>query len=262
MRIIIATIFPDFVRVVKEYGVIAQAVEEGKIEIEIMNLRDFTHDRHRVVDDYPYGGGPGMVMKPEPFFELYDHCKQRFKDLYTILTSPQGVTLNNRLAMELSKKGNLLIFCGRYEGVDERVKSLVDLEVSIGDYVLSGGELAAMVICDVVSRFVPGVVEDESVKRDSFYNDLLDHPQYTRPAEYRGLRVPEVLLSGNHEMVQLWRTAESLKLTALRRPDLFLTRQFSVEEKKGLIYLIQELVKYVEGRQDSPDSLSSSGKRW
>lgn len=262
MRIIVATIFPDFVKVVKEYGVIAQAIEKGKLDIQILNLRDFTHDKHRVVDDYPYGGGPGMVMKPEPFFELHDYCERTFGEIYTVLTSPQGVTLNNKLAMELSKKKNLLILCGRYEGVDERVKNLVDLEISIGDYVLSGGELAAMVICDAVSRFVPGVVEEESVKRDSFYNDLLDHPHYTRPAEYRGMRVPDVLLSGDHEMVELWRTAESLKLTALRRPDLFLSREFSTQEKKALVWLLQELVRYVERRQDSPDPLSGSGKRW
>ncbi|ABV32695.1 MULTISPECIES: tRNA (guanosine(37)-N1)-methyltransferase TrmD [Pseudothermotoga] len=246
MRIIISSIFPEFVRVIKEYGVIAQALRQQMLQIEVLNLRDFTHDKHRTVDDYPYGGGPGMVMKPEPFFEVYRHCLDKYSNLYTIMTSPQGVQFNNRIARHLSEKENLLIFCGRYEGVDERVMKIVDMEISIGDYVLSGGELAAMVICDAVSRFVPGVIDEESAKRDSFYNELLDYPHYTRPAEFDGMKVPDVLLSGNHEKVELFRIAESLKRTAFRRPDLFVKRDFSEDEKKALIWLIKELAKDAE----------------
>ena len=241
MRIVIATIFPEMVSAVREYGVIGQAVKNGVLQIEVLNFRDFTKDKHRVVDDYPYGGGPGMVMKPEPFFSIHDYCTERYGKPFTILTSPQGIKFDNRMAKELSQKENILIFCGRYEGVDERVMKIVDTEISIGDYVLSGGELAAMVICDAVSRFVPNVVEEDSVKRDSFYNELLDYPHYTRPAEFAGIKVPQVLLSGDHEKIELYRVAESLKRTALRRPDLFLKRDFSEQEKKALIWLIREL---------------------
>ncbi len=246
MRIIIATIFPEFVDTVRRYGVIGQAVESGILQIEVVNFRDFTSDKHRVVDDYPYGGGPGMVMKPEPFFRIHKHYSERYGKPFTILTSPQGVRFDNKVAQSLSQKENILIFCGRYEGVDERVMEVVDLEISIGDYVLSGGELAAMVICDAVSRFVPGVVEEESVKKDSFYNDLLDYPHYTRPAEFAGMEVPQVLLSGDHGKIEIYRTAESLKRTALRRPDLFVKRDFSEQEKKALIWLIRELIGNAE----------------
>lgn len=246
MRIIIATIFPEFVDAVRRYGVIGQAVESGILQIEVVNFRDFTSDKHRVVDDYPYGGGPGMVMKPEPFFRIHSHYSEKYGKPFTILTSPQGVRFDNKVAQSLSQKENILIFCGRYEGVDERVMKVVDLEISIGDYVLSGGELAAMVICDAVSRFVPGVVEEESVKKDSFYNDLLDYPHYTRPAEFAGMEVPQVLLSGDHGKIEIYRTAESLKRTALRRPDLFVKRDFSEQEKKALIWLIRELTGNAE----------------
>ncbi|MFN3283000.1 MAG: tRNA (guanosine(37)-N1)-methyltransferase TrmD, partial [Pseudothermotoga sp.] len=188
----------------------------------------------------------GMVMKPEPFFRIHNHYSEKYGRPFTILTSPQGVRFDNKVAQSLSRKENILIFCGRYEGVDERVMKVVDLEISIGDYVLSGGELAAMVICDAVSRFVPGVVEEESVKKDSFYNDLLDYPHYTRPAEFAGMEVPQVLLSGDHGKIEIYRIAESLKRTALRRPDLFVKRDFSEQEKKALIWLIRELTGNAE----------------
>lgn len=246
MRIIIATIFPEFVKTVKEYGVIGQAVENGILQIEIINYRDFTNDKHKVVDDYPYGGGPGMVMKPEPFFRIHSYCTEKYGKPFTILTSPQGIRFDNKIAKSLSQEENVLIFCGRYEGVDERVMKIVDVEISIGDYVLSGGELAAMVICDAVSRFVPGVVEEESVKKDSFYSELLDYPHYTRPAEFLEMKVPEILLSGDHEKIEMYRTAESLKRTALRRPDLFVKRDFSEQEKKALVWLIRELTGNAE----------------
>jgi len=238
----IVTIFPDFVKVIREYGVIAQAVENGLLEIEIFNLRDFTTDKHKVVDDYPYGGGPGMVMKPEPFFRFFEYYNANFGKPYVVLTSPQGKRLDNNLAKELAKREKLVIICGRYEGIDERVMSFVDEEISIGDYVLTGGELPAMVILDVVSRFIPGVVEEESVKNDSFYNDLLDHPHYTRPRETNGLSVPDVLISGNHEEVEMWRRKESLKKTMLKRPDLFMKHNFDDMDKKALISLFRELI--------------------
>ena len=230
MRITIVTIFPDMVKVVKEYGVIARAIKEGKLVIDVVNLRDYTTDKHRTVDDYPFGGGPGMVMKPEPFFRLYDEYVEKFGKPYVVFTSPQGKVLNNEIAKALAKKEKLVILCGRYEGVDERVMNLVDEEISIGDYVLTGGEIPAMVIVDVVSRFVPGVVDEESLKRESFYNDLLDYPDYTRPREYRGLKVPEILLSGDHEKIEIWRRKESILKTIIRRPDLFLK---NISDMKG-----------------------------
>lgn len=243
MRITIVTIFPDMVKVVKEYGVIARAIKEGKLVIDIVNLRDYTTDKHRTVDDYSFGGGPGMVMKPEPFFRFYDEYVEKFGKPYVVFTSPQGKVLNNEIAKALAKKEKLVILCGRYEGVDERVMNLVDEEISIGDYVLTGGEIPAMVIVDVVSRFVPGVVDKESLKRESFYNDLLDYPNYTRPREYRGLKVPEVLLSGDHEEIEIWRRKESILKTIIRRPDLFLKKDLDKEDKIAIIKLVRELME-------------------
>lgn len=246
LRIGVLTIFPEFVKVVREYGVISQAVENGILEIDVFDLRDFAMDKHRTVDDYPYGGGPGMVMKPAPFFEFFKFYNETYGKPYVVLTSPQGDVLNNTIARELAGKGHLLIICGRYEGIDERVMKFVDREISIGDYVLTGGELPAMVIIDVISRFVPGVVEEESVKNDSFYNDLLDHPHYTRPRVIEGMSVPEVLISGNHEEVELWRRKEALKKTMLKRPDLFMKRQFDLLDKKALLVLYKELLEDAE----------------
>jgi tRNA (guanine37-N1)-methyltransferase len=243
VRIGIVTIFPDFVKVIREYGVIAQAVENGLLHIDIFNLRDFTTDKHKVVDDYPYGGGPGMVMKPEPFFRFFEFFQSSYGKAYVVLTSPQGRRLDNKVAMELANKEQIVIICGRYEGIDERVMKFVDDEISIGDYVLTGGELPAMVIVDAVSRFVPGVVEEESVKNDSFYNNLLDHPHYTRPREIDGMSVPEVLISGNHEEIELWRRKESLKKTMLKRPDIFMKHEFDELDKKALISLFRELIR-------------------
>lgn len=246
MKISVLTIFPEMVEVIKKYGVISRAVQENKIEINIFNLRDFTSDKHRTVDDYPFGGGPGMVMKPEPFFRFYDFYVQAFGKPHTILTSPQGRTFNNDLVKELSLKENLLIICGRYEGIDERVMELVDDEISIGDYVLTGGELPAMVMIDAISRFVPGVISDESVIEESFNTGLLDHPHYTRPREFDGRKVPEVLLEGNHEKIELWRRKMSLKKTMQRRPDLFLKKEFDEVDKRALLELFKELINNVK----------------
>jgi tRNA (guanine37-N1)-methyltransferase len=246
LKISVLTIFPEMVEVIKKYGVISRAVQENKIEINIFNLRDFTSDKHRTVDDYPFGGGPGMVMKPEPFFRFYDFYVQAFGKPHTILTSPQGRTFNNDLVKELSLKENLLIICGRYEGIDERVMELVDDEISIGDYVLTGGELPAMVMIDAISRFVPGVISDESVIEESFNTGLLDHPHYTRPREFDGRKVPEVLLEGNHEKIELWRRKMSLKKTMQRRPDLFLKKEFDEVDKRALLELFKELINNVK----------------
>ncbi|MDK2840459.1 MAG: tRNA (guanine37-N1)-methyltransferase [Thermosipho sp. (in: thermotogales)] len=246
MKISVLTIFPEMVEVIKKYGVISRAVQEDKIEINIFNLRDFTSDKHRTVDDYPFGGGPGMVMKPEPFFRFYDFYVQTFGKPHTILTSPQGRTFNNDLVKELSLKENLLIICGRYEGIDERVMELVDDEISIGDYVLTGGELPAMVMIDAISRFVPGIISEESVIEESFNTGLLDHPHYTRPREFNGRKVPEVLLEGNHEKIELWRRKMSLKKTIQRRPDLFLKKEFDEVDKIALLELLRELINDVK----------------
>ncbi len=243
MRIAIVTIFPQMFKPFLEYGVLGQAIDEGKIEVEVYNLRDFTTDRHRTVDDYPFGGGPGMVMKAEPFFRFYDFYTERYGKPHVILTSPQGEVFSNEKAMELSKRDNVVILCGRYEGIDERVMEIVDEEISIGDYVLTGGELAAMVIVDATSRFVPGVVDEESVKKESFMDGLLDHPVYTRPREIRGKKVPEVLLSGDHEKIEVWRRKESLKKTILKRPDLFMKKEsFDRIDKLAMIELVRELI--------------------
>lgn len=243
MLITIVTIFPDMVEVVKKYGVVAKAVENGLVDIRVVNLRDYTTDRHRTVDDYPYGGGTGMVMKPEPFFRFYESYVERYGKPYVILTSPQGRTFNYEIAEELSKKDNIVILCGRYEGIDERVMEIVDDEISIGDYILTGGELPAMVITDAVVRLVPGVVEKESVERESFHQGLLDHPVYTRPYEFRGKRVPDVLLSGDHERIELWRRKESIKKTIMKRPDLFVKKQLDEVDKLAIIELFKELMK-------------------
>ncbi|MFQ6117333.1 MAG: tRNA (guanosine(37)-N1)-methyltransferase TrmD [Candidatus Bipolaricaulia bacterium] len=225
MRIDILTIFPEMLEGFFAQGVIAQARERGLIEIFLHNLRDFTRDKHRQVDDRPYGGGPGMVLKPEPFFRGVEAIRAELPqgaEPRVILLSAGGRLFTQRVAKELAKEENLILLCGRYEGVDERVLEIATDELSIGDFVLSGGEIAAAAVAEAVARLVPGVVGDyESVKHDSFYDeDLLGPPQYTRPPVYRGLKVPEVLLSGNHQEVEEFRRQKRLEKTARNRPDL------------------------------------------
>jgi tRNA (guanine37-N1)-methyltransferase len=232
-------------------GIVGRAIERGTLDVKVRDLREFTTDRHRVVDDVPYGGGPGMVLKPEPLFRAIDAIEQDGQSRpYTVLTSPQGTRLTQDAGERLSRQPHLLVLCGRYEGVDERVRSRVDEEISIGDYVLSGGELAALVIIDVVARFIPGVVGDEqSVAADSFSRGLLDFPQYTRPAEIGGLaaderlRVPEVLLSGNHAEIRRWRKRESLTRTLARRPELLNDASLDEEEQEILRELVAKSQK-------------------
>ncbi len=225
------------VRAALQDGVLGRAVESGLIDLQVHDLRAFTTDRHKVVDDTPFGGGPGMVLKPEPLFRAVDTLREtRGEPDLVLLPSPQGRRFTQQVAGEYSRKAHLVFLCGRYEGVDERVSTaLVTEEVSIGDYVLSGGELPALVIVDAVARLVPGVVGDaESVVRDSFTRGLLDHPHYTRPASFRGLDVPGVLLSGHHGEIERWRRQQALRRTFERRPDLLEDAALTDEERQWL----------------------------
>jgi tRNA (guanine37-N1)-methyltransferase len=241
MRIDIVTIFPAMVEHALRTGVVGRAIERGTLDVVVRDLREFTTDRHRVVDDVPYGGGPGMVMKPEPIFKALDAIEARRGGRPTVLLmSPQGTRFTQAEADRLSRKEHVVLLCGRYEGVDERVRSRVDEEVSIGDYVLSGGELPALVVMDTVARFVPGVVgDDQSVAEDSFSRGLLDFPHYTRPAAVGSDRVPDVLLSGNHAEIRRWRKRESLARTLARRPELLETAALDDEERA----ILEELQK-------------------
>ena len=224
MRIDVVTIFPEMLLGPLSCSLTKRAIERGTVDIQVHDLRDFTHDRHHVVDDYPYGGGAGMVMKPEPWFRAVEALADAAPERpHAILLTPQGPVLTQAKVQELSERPRLLLMCGRYEGIDERVReALADEEVSVGDFVLSGGEPAALVLMDAIIRLVPGVVgNEESPAEDSFSEGLLEYPHYTRPSDYRGLRVPEVLLSGHHEEIRRWRRREALRRTRDRRPDLF-----------------------------------------
>ncbi len=223
MKVDVVTIFPKMVEAPLAEGIVARAIAHGVIDVRVHDLRDYTTDRHRVVDDMPFGGGPGMVLKPETLFTAVDRIREeRGAPTAVILTSPDGERLTHAVAERLSALDHLVILCGRYEGVDERVREHLATDViSIGDYVLTGGELPALVIVDAVARLIPGVVGDEaSVTGDTFASGLLDFPQYTRPAEYRGLAVPSVLLSGHHAEIEKWRRQQALERTRRHRPDL------------------------------------------
>jgi tRNA (guanine37-N1)-methyltransferase len=223
MQADIITIFPAMVEAALSEGVIGRARERGLVDIRAWDLRSFTTDRHRSVDDVPYGGGPGMVMKPEPIFRAVEAITlERGKPEAVVLMTPQGRMFDHAEAVRLSRLERLVVICGRYEGVDERVaQALVTDELSIGDYVLTGGELPALVVMDAVARLCPGVVGDEaSVAGDSFVQGMLDHPHYTRPAEFRGMSVPDVLVSGHHAQIDRWRRMERERRTSERRPDL------------------------------------------
>jgi tRNA (guanine37-N1)-methyltransferase len=223
LRFDIVTIFPRMIEAGLAEGVVSRGIANGLLDIVVHDLRDHTADRHRSVDDMPYGGGPGMVMKPEPLVRAVEHIRAtRGQPEAVVLLTPQGRPFQQAEAVRLSAFAHVALLCGRYEGIDERVRELVATEeLSIGDYVLSGGELPALVIVDAVSRLVPGVVGDgQSVEEDSFARGLLDHPHYTRPAEFAGERVPDVLLSGHHADVRRWRRKAALRRTLERRPDL------------------------------------------
>ena len=246
MKFDIVTVFPRMVRGPLEEGIVGRAIERGILDVAVHDLREHTTDRHRVVDDVPFGGGPGMVLKPEPLFRAVEHIRaQRGKPAAVILTSPDGRRFTHAEALRLSRLGHVAILCGRYEGVDDRVRQhLATEELSIGDYVVSGGELAALVIVDAVARLVPGVVGDEqSVERDSFARGLLDFPQYTRPAEFGGWAVPPVLLSGHHREIEKWRRCEALARTLERRPELLANASLGPEDQQLLRELLERREK-------------------
>lgn len=237
MRIDVLTLFPGMFTGPFDESIIKRARERGIIEVEIHDIREYAEDRHRVVDDYPYGGGAGMVMKPEPVHRALQAVKDgRGDQPHVILMTPQGEEFGQELARELSDRPWLVLLCGHYEGVDERIRQhLVDQEISIGDYVLTGGELPAMVVMDTVVRLLPGVMGSaESADEESFSQDLLEYPQYTRPAEYEGWQVPKILLSGNHGAIRRWRREQAILRTAARRPELLGRAELTAEERDWL----------------------------
>ena len=218
MKFDVLTLFPDMFKSLDE-SIIGKAKERELIEINLINIRDFSKDKHKKVDDTPYGGGAGMVIRPDVVYDAYSSVKDN--NAKVIYLSPQGKVLNQEKVKELSKEKHLILICGHYEGIDQRVLyEIVDEEISIGDYVLTGGELPAMVLIDSVSRYIAGVLNEASTKEESFSSNLLEYPQYTRPEEFRGKKVPEVLISGHHENIKKWRDEKSLEVTKKKRPDL------------------------------------------
>ena len=228
----VITIFPKMLDSVLSHGILRKAQEKGLIRVEMVNLRDYTTDRHHTTDDSPYGGGQGMVMKPEPLVAAIEEIRRQSQRPRVVLLSPHGGGFSQQHALRLSQEQQIVLICGRYEGIDERVKAFVDEEISIGDYTLSGGEPAAAVVIDTVARLVPGVLGNEnSAAEESFTDGLLEYPQYTRPEIFRGMEVPDVLLSGDHERIKQWRRERSLEITRERRPDLFAKVHPSMTEK-------------------------------
>ncbi len=236
MRFDVITIFPEYFGSPLETAVLKKAREKGLIEIRLVNLRDFAFDKHKMVDDRPFGGGEGMVFKPEPLYRAIEALRQEGPTPWIVYLSPQGRVLTQEIVKELYEKGRLVLICGRYEGIDERIREhCIDDEISIGDYVVFGGEVAALVIIEAVSRLVPGVVGcRDSVERESFSDGLLKYPQYTRPRDFRGWKVPEILLSGDHAQIAKWRRQKSLEITLKRRPDLLKKAKLTEEDRKFL----------------------------
>lgn len=238
MKFHIVTLFPKMLSAFFSEGLLKAAVEKSAIELNIVDIRDFTTDSHRTADDYPFGGGPGMVLKPEPVFLAVESIlgKRPTGSVPTILLSAEGRTFGHKVAEELSRRDELILICGHYKGVDERIRlHLITDEISIGDYVISGGELAALVVVDAVTRLLPGALGDfGSAETDSFYNGLLGCAYYTRPREFRDYKVPEVLISGDHEAIRIWRRSDSLRKTYLRRPDLLKNANLSEEDLRIL----------------------------
>ena len=232
----VLTIFPGIFTSPLAESLLKKALDRNLIQVRIKNLRDFTRDKHRMTDDYPYGGGAGMVMKPEPIIRAVEEIKTEDPEAQAVLLTPQGKRLDQKLAREMSGHKRWILICGRYEGMDERVRlTAVDREISIGDYILTGGEIPALVVIDAVSRHIPGFLGcEQSVEEDSFSHGLLEYPQYTRPPVYRGMAVPEVLLSGHHAQIERWRRRESLRRTFLQRPDLLAGASLSEEDKAFL----------------------------
>ncbi len=245
----VLTIFPEMFDPFWAHGIIRKAIEEKKILTSTINIRDYAQDRHQVTDDRPYGGGSGMVMKPEPLAGAIRDAAQRIPEAKTVLLTPQGRVFDQRMAQELASSDGLVLVCGRYEGVDERVcHDLVDYEISIGDYVLTGGELAAMIIIDAVTRLIPGVLGGEqAAEKDSFANGLLEHAHYTRPRIFEGSQVPEVLLSGHHQEIEKWRLESSLMRTLLKRSDLLQKKDLDRQEIEILNKWQRVIKKLIEG---------------
>lgn len=232
MKFDILTLFPEMFEVFN-YSIIGRAKKRNLIDINLINIRDFSKNKHKKVDDTPYGGGAGMVMEPTVVYDAY--CSVKEPNVKVIYMSPQGKTLNQQMVQDLAKEENIILLCGHYEGIDQRViDEIVDEEISIGDYVLTGGELPAMVLIDSVSRYVEGVLKEDSVQEESFTDGLLEYPQYTRPEVFLGKRVPEVLLSGHHENIKKWRRNQSIINTYLKRPDLLKEIKLSDKEQKML----------------------------
>ncbi len=245
MNIEILTLFPQMFESPFSASIIKRAVERDLLQINTVNIRDYSRNKHHTVDDTPFGGGAGMVMGPEPLFECLDSLREKHGDKLgrVIMMCPQGEPFTQEYAKELAGEENLVIVCGHYEGIDERVReTLITDEITIGDYVLTGGELPAMVVVDAVARMIPGVLgEAASAEEDSFYNGLLEHPHYTKPRDYRGMEVPEVLLSGHHEKIRTWRRRQSLLRTLERRPELLRSVELHKEDKLVLLELLHLL---------------------
>jgi tRNA (guanine37-N1)-methyltransferase len=242
MKFSILTLFPEVIKAYTNSSIISKAMDKELIEIEIVDIRDFTELKHHQVDDYQYGGGKGMVLMPEPVVKAIESVKT--DQSLVILTSPQGKTLNQEMAKDFAiNKEHLIIVCGHYEGFDERILNYVDMEVSIGDYILTGGEIASLAILDAVSRLVPGVIQRESYENESFENGLLDYPVYTKPVDFRGQLVPDVLLSGHHEKIRKFREEKALLKTLKERPDL-------IDETKLSKYQLELLKKYNSSKGD------------
>ena len=254
----IVTIFPDLLDSPLSEGIIRRARQDKHIDINTTNIRDFALDKHSMTDDRPFGGGEGMVMKPEPLAAAVDDVREKRGEGEVILLSPQGEQFNQQLAEELARKRHIILVCGRYEGVDERFRSrYVDREISIGDFILSGGELAAMVVVDAVTRLIPGVLGcAESASNDTFSNGLLKHPQYTRPRIWNDAEVPEPLLSGNHKEIEMHRFAAAVERTLSRRPDLLADKVFSKSEQKVLRKAgLYDKIKIVQEKRDPEEKL-------
>ena len=251
MRIKVLSLFPKMFDGILNESIIKRAIDDKKVNIDVIDLRSYSKDKHNKVDDTIYGGGAGMLIKCEPVFDAIDDLKT--KNTKVIMLSPDGVKYNQEKAYELSKEKNIILLCGHYEGFDERINTVVDEKISIGDYVLTGGEIPAMAIIDSVTRLLPGVINEESHLNDSFNNDLLDYPQYTKPKEYRGMKVPDVLLSGDHKKIDEWRREEQIKKTKKQRPDLL---KESEEEKTS----DEELTKTEEEKENTETKRKQIGK--
>ncbi len=232
MRISVLTLFPELFDRFFSMSIVGRSVERGIVSTDLIQIRDYSTDTHRHVDDTPFGGGAGMVMKCQPVFDAL--ASVRTPESHVVLLSASGKPYTQQKAHELAKESHLIFLCGHYEGMDERIASVCDEEISIGDYVLTGGELGAMVIADSVIRLLPGVIRESSISEESYENGLLEYPQYTQPAEYEGMRVPDVLLSGHHENIRKWRLTQSLLKTREKRPDLFAAHTLTKEERKLL----------------------------